>query len=119
MFPFRKLEIWQKSHRAAIRTYQLTKLFPRDERFGLTAQLRRAAFSIPSNIAEGSKRLTQRDFAHFINIAEGSAAEAGYLFELSGDLKILTASDASMSVEDYDSIGQMLYKFRKKLTAAR
>ena len=115
MFPFRRLEIWKRSHQAALRTYQLTRSFPPGERFGLTAQLRRAAFSVPANIAEGSKRLTQREFARFVNIAEGSAAEAGYIFELAGDLEMLRRDQAALSVADYDEVSRMLFAFRTKL----
>ena len=115
MYPFRKIDAWQRSHQAALRTYQLTKSFPREELFGLTAQLRRAAFSVPANIAEGSKRQTQKDFARSINIAEGSAAEAGYLFEAVRDLQLLAVEEAGRSMADYEEICRMLYAFRCQL----
>src|SRR5690349_17355698 len=75
MFPFEKLEVWQKSIEFADSVYRLTKRFPDDERFGLTSQMRRAAVSIASNIAEGSARFSRNDNAHFVEIATGSLFE--------------------------------------------
>lgn len=75
MFRFEKLDVWQKSVEFADRVYAVTKSFPSDERFGLTSQMRRAAVSISSNIAEGSGRSSDKDFAHFLEIAYGSLME--------------------------------------------
>lgn len=75
MFRFEKLEVWQKSVDFADRVYEATRGFPNDERFGLTSQMRRAAVSISSNIAEGSGRSSDKDFAHFVQIAYGSVME--------------------------------------------
>ena len=75
MFRFEKLEVWQKAVKFADRVYEASRGFPSDERFGLTSQMRRAAVSISSNIAEGSGRSSDKDFAHFIEIAYGSLME--------------------------------------------
>ena len=75
MFRFEKLEVWQKSIDFADQVYRITRSFPDDERFGLTSQMRRAAFSISSNIAEGSSRFSNSDFARFLEIATGSVFE--------------------------------------------
>src|SRR5580704_4405248 len=75
MFNFEKLETWQKAIAFADLIYELTHNFPADERFGLTNQMRRAAVSISSNIAEGTSRLSQTDYARFIEIATGSVFE--------------------------------------------
>jgi four helix bundle protein len=75
MFTFEKLEVWQKAIAFADGVYALTKSFPADERFGLTNQMRRAAVSISSNIAEGASRISKQDFARFIEIATGSVFE--------------------------------------------
>jgi len=83
---FTDLVVWQRSHRLALEIYRLTALFPADERFGLVSQLRGAATSVPTNIAEGSKRKTGSEYARFLNIAEGSLAETEYLLMLSRDL---------------------------------
>src|ERR1035437_7903168 len=83
---FTELKGWQRSHALVLQVYSLTKTFPPDERYGLTAQLRRAVLSVPTNIAEGSKRQTNADYARFLNIAEGSLAETEYLLMVSRDL---------------------------------
>ncbi len=75
MFNFEKLDVWQKAIGFADLVYNHTRHFPADERFGLTNQMRRAAVSISSNIAEGTSRLSQADFARFIEIAMGSVFE--------------------------------------------
>jgi four helix bundle protein len=75
MFGFEKLEVWQKAIEFADLVYSSTRGFPADERFGLTNQMRRAAVSVSSNIAEGSSRISRKDFARFIEIATGSVFE--------------------------------------------
>lgn len=75
MFNFEKLDVWQKAIQFADLIYKLTKSFPDDERFGLTSQMRRAAVSISSNIAEGSARHSRNDYARFVEIAAGSIFE--------------------------------------------
>ena len=75
MFNFEKLEVWQKAIEFADLVYSNTRGFPADERFGLTNQMRRASISISSNIAEGSARISRKDFARFIEIATGSVFE--------------------------------------------
>jgi four helix bundle protein len=75
MFNFEKLDVWQKAIDFADLVYNHTRNFPADERFGLTNQMRRAAVSISSNIAEGTSRMSQADFAQFIEIATGSVSE--------------------------------------------
>jgi four helix bundle protein len=75
MFRFEKLEVWQRAIEHADLVYQLTRTFPSDERFGLTNQMRRAAVSVSSNIAEGTGRVSDVDFARFLEIAYGSLME--------------------------------------------
>ena len=75
MFGFEKLEVWHKAIEFADLVYAATRHFPADERFGLTNQMRRAAVSVSSNIAEGSSRISKKDFARFIEIATGSVFE--------------------------------------------
>lgn len=83
---FRDLKVWQKAHRVTLDVYAATKSFPADERFGLTSQMRRAAASIPANIAEGCVRSTDLDFARFLHTAIGSASELQYFLILANDL---------------------------------
>jgi len=87
-------------------------------RFGLTAQLRRAATSVPTNIAEGSKRRRSADYARFLNIAEGSAAEIEYLLMLSRDLGYLTRQQAEPLLRETSEISRMLYALRVRVEHA-
>jgi len=105
---FRDLIVWQKSKALARKIYSLTKNFPKEEVFGLTSQIRRAAVSIPANIAEGKGRGTQKDFCHFLVQARGSLFEVETLAELASDLVYLPAPDQKQIQEDCDEIGRML-----------
>jgi four helix bundle protein len=86
---YKDLKVWEKAHQFTLGVYEETKLFPKEELYGLCSQLRRAASSIPANIAEGCGKKSQAEFAHFLNIALGSANEAEYFLILSKDLKYL------------------------------
>lgn len=112
---YRDLEVWKRSHALVLRIYQLTKGFPDDERFGMTSQLRRAAVSVPANIAEGSKRRTNQDFARFLNISEGSMSEVDYLLLCSKDLGYLPDSVLEPIAKEIDEISRMLYRLRTKV----
>ena len=79
---FRQLEAWQEAHALVLMVYQATQAFPADERFGLVSQMRRAAASVPANIAEGFKRRGIQDKIRFYNISEGSLEELKYFFIL-------------------------------------
>ena len=92
MQDYRKLEAWQKAHDITLRTYAKTANFPKAELFGLTSQMRRAAVSIPANIAEGCYR-GQRSLVHSLRVALGSAGELEYYIMLAGDLEMLSAPD--------------------------
>jgi four helix bundle protein len=89
MKDFRDLKVWEKSHQAVLDIYRLTRSFPKDELYGITSQLRRAAVSVPTNIAEGCGRGSDPDFARFLQLAMGSASEVDYLTLLSRDLEYL------------------------------
>ena len=89
MRDFKKLNAWQKAHQLVLDVYEETRLFPPDERFGLTNQVRRSAASIPANIAEGAGRGSDADYARFINYALGSANETEYHIILAHDLRFL------------------------------
>jgi four helix bundle protein len=84
---FRDLVLWQKAHRFVLEVYGYTSSFPRTETYGLVSQFRRAAISIPANIAEGFKRRGDADKVRFLNIAQGSIEECRYYLILAGDLK--------------------------------
>ena len=86
---FRDLMVWKKSHEATLAVYQASKSFPKDELYGLTSQIRRAASSVPANIAEGCGRQGNAEFARFLQIAFGSANELEYHLLLARDLQII------------------------------
>ncbi len=90
MQDFRKLLVWQKSHAMALSIYRVTTPFPEQERYGLTSQMRRAAFSIPSNIAEGCGRAGRTELKQYLHISLGSASELDYFLLLARDLQFLT-----------------------------
>ena len=89
MKDFRQLKVWEKAHGVALAIYRATADFPREELYGLTSQLRRAAASVPTNVAEGCGRGSDADFARFLQIAMGSACEVEYLCLLTHDLAYL------------------------------
>ena len=112
---FTELKVWQRSHTLVLDLYRLTSHFPADERFGLTSQLRRAAASVPTNIAEGAKRTGRQDYARFLNISQGSLAEAEYLIMLSRDLGYLAPEKAKDALSEVSEIAGMLHGLRKKV----
>jgi four helix bundle protein len=109
---FRKLKVWQRSHQLTLRVYRLTAKLPADERFGLVSQLRRAVSSVATNIAEGSKRQSKREFARFLNVAEGSLAEVDYLLLLSKDLGYLTEAEVAGQFAEIEEQAKMLSALR-------
>jgi four helix bundle protein len=82
MRDYRKIEAWKLGDDLAVSLYELSRAFPREEIYGLTSQLRRAAYSVPANIAEGASRESKRDYLHFLHIARGSLSEAQYFIHL-------------------------------------
>ena len=116
---FNTLKVWQKAHELVLDVYRHTQCFPSEERFGLTAQLRRSAASIPANIAEGCGRHTDREFAHFLNIAAGSASETEYHLLLALDLGFLEQAPHAALTGLVREIRKMLAAFRSRLTAER
>jgi len=90
---FRDLKVWEKSHNLALLVYKQTQPFPKQEMFGLTSQMRRAAISIPTNIAEGCGRGGNFELARFLSIAMGSASELEYLLLVSSGLGFLNRID--------------------------
>ena len=105
---FRNLIAWQKARLLARDVYMTTKGFPREEQFGLVAQLRRAAVSIASNIAEGKGRGTQRDFRHFLMQARGSLYELETQIELGNDMAYFANGDAPRLLKACNELGRVL-----------
>jgi four helix bundle protein len=117
MQKFRDLRVWHRSHGLVLDVYRLTRSFPGEERFGLTSQLRRSSISVPTNIAEGSKRRRARDYARILNIAEGSLAETEYLLLLSGDLNYIERHVVDRLVAEAKDIARMLHALRTRVLA--
>jgi four helix bundle protein len=116
---FTELRVWQRSHASVLAIYRITAHFPPEERYGLTSQLRRAALSVPTNIAEGSKRVSRQDYARFLNMAEGSLAETEYLLMVSRDLGYLLEKDVAALLAELTEIGSMLNGLRTKVARTR
>lgn len=108
MKDFRRLAVWQKSHALTLKVYEATRTFPRHEEFGLTGQLRRAAASIPTNIAEGCGREGDAELTRFLRISLGSASEVEYELLLSHDLAYLPNELYMALSEDVGEVKRML-----------
>ena len=114
---FTKLQVWQRSHRLAQTIYNPTSSFPVEGRYTLTPQIRRAALSVATNIAEGSKRRSNAEFAHFINVSEGSLAEVEYLLIFSRDIGRLNSESTSPLLQEVSEIARMLNALCVKVTS--
>jgi four helix bundle protein len=117
MKDFRELKVWEKAHELTLSVYKTTSTFPKDELYGLTSQLRRASMSIATNIAEGCGRGSDADFAHFLQIAMGSACEAEYQLVLSRDLGYLRPDLYSNLQESLEEVKRMISSLLKTLRA--
>lgn len=109
MRDFRELKVWQRSHELTLAIYKETSLFPRNEIYGLTAQIRRAAVSIGANISEGAGKNSHADFARFMQISMGSASELEYELLLARDLGYLGS-------ETYAKLAALIVETKKMLT---
>jgi four helix bundle protein len=112
---FTDLEVWQLSKELVVEIYRITAHFPAEERYGLTSQIRRAAVSIGSNIAEGSARGTNKDFARFVLIALGSAAEVKCQLLFAKELNFVNKDEEQSIIEKVHQIARMLKGLRNSL----
>ncbi|HMO64437.1 MAG TPA: four helix bundle protein [Verrucomicrobiota bacterium] len=119
MQDFRQLQVWQKGHQLSLQVYRVTRGFPREEMFGLTSQMRRAATSITANLAEGRGRGSDADFARFLFVAMGSACELESFLELAKDLGFTSAEDHRTTLDALIEIKRMLAALIHKLSPAR
>lgn len=117
MRDFKKYDIWQLSHSFTLEVYRLTSGFPKEELYGLTSQIRRAALSIPTNISEGCGRNSDKEFNQFLNIALGSANETEYLLILSKDLNYISNEKFESLEVEINTIKSKIYKLKEKLTS--
>lgn len=117
MKDFRDLQIWNRSHRLTLEIYRLTQGFPKTETYGLVSQMRRSASSIPTNIAEGCGRNTEKDFARFLDNSMGSASELEYQLILAYDLEYIAQETFEKTISELTEIKRMLNAFIQKLRA--
>ncbi|MCJ7458569.1 MAG: four helix bundle protein [candidate division Zixibacteria bacterium] len=104
---FEDLEVWKKAHKLVLGIYKLTRDFPKEEKFGLVSQMRRAAVSVPANLAEGFKKRSLRDKSNFYNIAQGSIEELRYYLILAKDLNYVPENQELINATE--EIGRMLH----------
>ena len=115
MNKFKELKIWQESIDLAVDTYKLTKLFPPDERFGLTSQINRSVISVSSNIAEGAGRNNPKEFRQFLGIALGSACELESQLIVSNKLNYISNGEIKKQTEKLLHLQNMINKLIKSL----
>jgi four helix bundle protein len=109
---FQDLIVWQKGHQFVLSVYRLTKSFPKEEVFGLTSQMRRAAVSVPANIAEGFKKRKKLDKARFMNIAQASLEECRYYLILTKDLEY---ADTANLMRQLEEISKLLHSYTNSI----
>lgn len=115
MRPHEKLQTWIESVDLVLNIYKATEHFPKEEKFGLTSQIRRAAVSIPANIAEGAARNSSKEFAYFVSIAQGSASELETELIIAYRLGYLSETLFSKLIADLERIGRMITGLTRRL----
>ena len=115
---FRDLKVWRKAHDLTLRLYITTRHFPKEELYGLTSQIRRAAASIGANLAEGCGRRTDNEMARFLQIAMGSASELDYHLLLAADLSLLPSAEYGRLSTELSEVRRMLTSLLLRLKAA-
>ena len=112
---YRDLRVWQAGMDLVVRVYRLTQGFPTHELYGLTSQMRRAAVSIPSNIAEGHTRESSKEYLHHLSMAQGSLAELETQIEIAGRLAYITPDQVAQSLTEAASLGRQMHALRDSL----
>jgi four helix bundle protein len=112
---YRDLLVWQKAMDLVVETYRLSKMFPKEELYALTNQVRRAAVSVPSNIAEGQARQSKAEFRNFLSIAQGSLAEVETQLLIAQRLNYLTEADLRKAMQLREEVSKMLVALRRSV----
>ncbi|MGD1921648.1 MAG: four helix bundle protein [Pleurocapsa sp.] len=115
MQDFTKLQVWQKAHTFTINLYKISSTFPKEEKFGLTNQIRRASVSIESNLAEGAGRNSNKDFSRFLDIAQGSAFEVKCQILIAKDLGYIENSKSKLLIDKISEVSRMITSLNQKL----
>jgi four helix bundle protein len=116
---YRDLRAWQQAMTLAVQCYKLTRAFPKEEQYGLTAQIRRASASVPSNIAEGSGRGSRKEYAQFLHVARGSLRELETQLLLSVEIGFADAEVVQAALLQSEAVGKMLLGLIRSLDAQR
>ncbi|MDY6292500.1 MAG: four helix bundle protein [Bacteroidales bacterium] len=117
MIDFKTLNYWKKAYKFSLDIYRETTSFPREEKYGLTSQIRRAAISIPINISEGSGRNSKKEFANFLQISLGSASEVECELLLSKDIGYLNPEKCLYLLNELSEIRKMIFSYRESILA--
>ena len=112
---FKKLKVWQNGIEIVKHTYQLTSLLPEEEKYNLSSQMKRSSVSIPSNIAEGSNRRSEKDYLRFLEIAQGSCFELETQLIIAQELGFIKKGEGTVLQQAIDDEEMMLYSFMNKL----
>jgi four helix bundle protein len=115
---WKKLEVWNLADEMAFQVYNATRSFPKEERYGITSQIRRAALSVPTNIVEGYSRKGDKELARFINISLGSLAETKYLLYFSDRLGLFEENQYIELKDGYDTLGKQLWRFYETVSGS-
>ncbi|MCK6649864.1 MAG: four helix bundle protein [Bacteroidia bacterium] len=115
MHNLKELKIWNKAVELSVRVYEVTASFPKEEVYGLTSQIRRCAVSIPSNISEGAGRNSNKEFIHFLGVANGSCYELQTQLIISNKLNLITDEVLQILLNEIEEIQKMSYTFKNKL----
>jgi len=114
---YKKLKVWEKAHQLAMEIYRISKTFPKEEIYGLTSQIRRAAFSVPLNIVEGHASTSRKEFLSFLNIANRSLVETEYLLEILRELNFMDENAYQRLEKQRNEVGVILNAFTKAVRA--
>ena len=112
------IKAWQLADELAVAAYQMTREFPKDELYGMTSQMRRAAVSVPANIAEGAKRTSQKEYLQFLSIARGSLAELRYYVHLAKRLEYFDSQKHEQLDGMCDEVGRVMYGLMRSIHEA-
>ena len=115
MMPYEKLLAWKTAHQLALDIHRVTELWPRNELYVLTAQVRRAALSIPTNIAEGVAKSGSREFRRYLDMSLGSASELSYLLLFARDRGLLSVRDWEQMDSRRNRVGQLLWRLYRSI----
>lgn len=119
MIPYERFDSWKLTHRLALQVYALTEQWPASDRYGLTSQIRRAALSAPTNIAEGSAKRGPREFRRYLDIALGSLSEVSYLLRFGRDRGVLKQAEFDLLDDLRDQAGKLTWRLYASLNPTR